>query len=168
LAALNALLHGRGDPGDALRVLKWCEATLNREDMLARWAGFLGGEALEITRWLCSGPFATHESDSGLDIDALRLVADGVNAALAHARCMITIISAAHASFGSRPSSVNGRIVKSGGAISRSSLKPAAMSASWSPMTALAKQSVKQDAFGAVYTKSSRRGLPGWTRRRRA
>ncbi len=88
--ALNAQRRQRGEPDlDAVAVLKLVRAkakTLNvSEEMLKRAlnVGFSGGEKkrLEILQMALFEPKLAilDETDSGLDIDALRLVAEGVN-----------------------------------------------------------------------------------------
>ena len=100
--ALNAQRRARGEPEvDALGMLKLVRAkaaTLNvSEDMLRRAlnVGFSGGEKkrLEILQMALFEPKLAilDETDSGLDIDALKLVADGVNAVRAPDRAMLVI-----------------------------------------------------------------------------
>ena len=89
--ALNALRRTRGEPElDAMQFLKVARERMRAlsmpEDMLKRGVnvGFSGGEKKrnEILQMALLNPrFALlDETDSGLDIDALRIVADGVNA----------------------------------------------------------------------------------------
>ena len=89
--ALNALRRSRGEPElDAMQFLKLARERMKAlhmpEDMLKRGVnvGFSGGEKKrnEILQMALLQPkFAIlDETDSGLDIDALRIVADGVNA----------------------------------------------------------------------------------------
>jgi Fe-S cluster assembly ATP-binding protein len=89
--ALNALRRTRGEPDlDAMQFLKLARERMRAlsmpEDMLKRGVnvGFSGGEKKrnEILQMALLNPrFALlDETDSGLDIDALRIVADGVNA----------------------------------------------------------------------------------------
>ena len=89
--ALNAIRRARQEPElDAVQFLKLARAAAKRlhmpEDMLKRNvnAGFSGGEKKrnEVLQMAVLRPrFAIlDETDSGLDIDALRIVADGVNA----------------------------------------------------------------------------------------
>ena len=89
--ALNALRRTRGEPElDAMQFLKMARERMRAlsmpEDMLKRGVnvGFSGGEKKrnEILQMALLNPrFALlDETDSGLDIDALRIVADGVNA----------------------------------------------------------------------------------------
>src|SRR6202008_3508268 len=100
--ALNAQRRARGDSElDALKVLKLVREkakTLNiGEDMLKRAlnAGFSGGEKkrMEILQMALFEPKLAilDETDSGLDIDALRLVAEGVNALRDPSRAMLVI-----------------------------------------------------------------------------
>jgi len=101
-AALNSQRRARGESDlDAVNVLKLVRArakTLNvSEDMLKRAlnVGFSGGEKkrLEILQMAIFEPKLAilDETDSGLDIDALKLVADGVNALRAPTRAMLVI-----------------------------------------------------------------------------
>ena len=101
-SALNAQRRGRGEKElDAIGVLKTVRAkaaTLNvSEDMLKRAlnVGFSGGEKkrLEILQMSLFEPKLAilDETDSGLDIDALRLVAEGVNALRDPSRAMLVI-----------------------------------------------------------------------------
>lgn len=89
--ALNALRRSRGqDELDAVQFLKLARAESKRlampEDMLKRNVnvGFSGGEKKrnEVLQMAILRPKLAilDETDSGLDIDALRIVADGVNA----------------------------------------------------------------------------------------
>jgi Fe-S cluster assembly ATP-binding protein len=89
--ALNAQRRARGEAElDAVQFLKLARAELKKlsmpEDMLKRNVnvGFSGGEKKrnEVLQMAILRPrFALlDETDSGLDIDALRIVADGVNA----------------------------------------------------------------------------------------
>ncbi len=89
--AVNALRRGRDEPElDAIAFLKLVRAECRRlsmpDDMLKRNVnvGFSGGEKKrnEVLQMALLRPrFAIlDETDSGLDIDALRIVADGVNA----------------------------------------------------------------------------------------
>ena len=100
--ALNAQRRARGQSEvDALGVLKLVRAkaaTLNvSEEMLKRSlnVGFSGGEKkrLEILQLALFEPSLAvlDETDSGLDIDALKLVADGVNTVRASDRAMLVI-----------------------------------------------------------------------------
>lgn len=100
--ALNAQRRKRGETDiDAIGVLKLVRAkakTLNvSEEMLKRAlnVGFSGGEKkrLEILQMAIFEPKLAilDETDSGLDIDALRLVAEGVNALRDPSRAMLVI-----------------------------------------------------------------------------
>jgi len=100
--ALNAQRRARGESDlDAMSVLKLVrkKATALKigEDMLKRAlnVGFSGGEKkrLEILQMALFEPklAVLDETDSGLDIDALKLVADGVNALRAPDRAMLVI-----------------------------------------------------------------------------
>ena len=101
-SALNAQRRGRGESEmDAIGVLKTVRkkaAALNvSEEMLKRAlnVGFSGGEKkrLEILQMALFEPKLAilDETDSGLDIDALRLVAEGVNGLRAPERAMLVI-----------------------------------------------------------------------------
>jgi Fe-S cluster assembly ATP-binding protein len=100
--ALNSQRRQRGEPDlDAVQVLKLVRAkakTLNvSEEMLKRAlnVGFSGGEKkrLEILQMALFEPKLAilDETDSGLDIDALRLVAEGVNSLRDPSRAMLVI-----------------------------------------------------------------------------
>ncbi len=100
--ALNAQRRARGEKElDAMSVLKRVRvkaAQLNvSEEMLRRAlnVGFSGGEKkrLEILQMSLFEPRLAilDETDSGLDIDALRLVAEGVNALRSPERAMLVI-----------------------------------------------------------------------------
>ena len=101
-AALNAVRRPRGeDELDAMDFLELVRAKLALVDMDEKLLnravneGFSGGEKKrnEILQMAILEPrFAIlDETDSGLDIDALRIVADGVNALRAPDRAMIVI-----------------------------------------------------------------------------
>ena len=101
-AALNAQRRARGDKElDAMSVLRLVRETASAlkvpEEMLRRAlnVGFSGGEKkrLEIVQMALFKPLLAilDETDSGLDIDALKLVADGVNALRAPDRAMLVI-----------------------------------------------------------------------------
>ncbi len=101
-SAMNAQRRARGEAEiDAIGVLKTVRrkaATLNvSEEMLKRAlnVGFSGGEKkrLEILQMALFEPKLAilDETDSGLDIDALRLVAEGVNALRSPDRAMLVI-----------------------------------------------------------------------------
>ena len=100
--ALNSQRRARGETDlDAIGVLKLVRAKaklLNvSEDMLKRPlnVGFSGGEKkrLEILQMSVFEPklAVLDETDSGLDIDALRVVAEGVNALRDPSRAMLVI-----------------------------------------------------------------------------
>ena len=89
--ALNAIRRTRGEAEvDAMQFLKLARARMKElsmpEDMLKRGVnvGFSGGEKKrnEVLQMALLRPKVAimDETDSGLDIDALRIVADGVNA----------------------------------------------------------------------------------------
>ncbi len=89
--ALNAIRRSRGEPElDAMQFLKMARERLRAlhmpEEMLRRGVnvGFSGGEKKrnEILQMALLGPKMAilDETDSGLDIDALKVVAEGVNA----------------------------------------------------------------------------------------
>jgi Fe-S cluster assembly ATP-binding protein len=96
------------------------------EEMLRRPlnAGFSGGEKkrMEILQMALFEPklAVLDETDSGLDIDALKLVAEGVNALRAPSRAMLVITHYQRLLDHIIPDRVHvltkGRIVKSGGA----------------------------------------------------
>lgn len=100
--ALNAQRRARGESElDAMSVLKRVRAKAAElkisEDMLKRPlnVGFSGGEKkrLEILQMSLFEPKLAilDETDSGLDIDALKLVAEGVNALRSPDRAMLVI-----------------------------------------------------------------------------
>lgn len=89
--ALNAIRRSKGEPElDAMQFLKVARARMKAlsmpEDMLKRGVnvGFSGGEKKrnEVLQMALLNPSMAilDETDSGLDIDALKIVADGVNA----------------------------------------------------------------------------------------
>jgi Fe-S cluster assembly ATP-binding protein len=101
-ASLNAQRRARGekefDAMSVLRLVRETAATLKiPEEMLRRAlnVGFSGGEKkrLEILQMALFKPSLAvlDETDSGLDIDALKLVAEGVNALRAPDRSMLII-----------------------------------------------------------------------------
>ena len=129
--ALNAQRRARGEPElDAMRTLKLVRekaaALKIGEDMLRRPlnAGFSGGEKkrMEVLQMSLFEPKLAilDETDSGLDIDALKLVAEGVNALRAPSRAMLVITHYQRLLSYIVPDRVHvlagGRIVKSGGA----------------------------------------------------
>jgi Fe-S cluster assembly ATP-binding protein len=100
--ALNAVRRARGEPElDAMQFLKVARERLKalqiQEDMLKRGVnvGFSGGEKKrnEVLQMALFEPSLCilDEMDSGLDIDALRVAADGVNALRNQGRAMIVI-----------------------------------------------------------------------------
>jgi len=101
-AALNAVRRERGEPElDAGQFLKAVRAKLKEleigDDLLQRGVnvGFSGGEKKrnEIFQMAMLEPKLAllDETDSGLDIDALRLVANGINKLRSPARAMVLI-----------------------------------------------------------------------------
>jgi Fe-S cluster assembly ATP-binding protein len=128
--ALNAQRKARGEKEmttpDFMRHVKERAAKLNiSQDMLKRAVnvGFSGGEKkrAEILQMAVLEPSlcVLDETDSGLDIDALRVVADGVNALRSPGRAMIVITHYQRLLEYIVPDKVHvlsaGRIVKSGG-----------------------------------------------------
>lgn len=128
--AVNALRKARGEEAlDAMQFLKVLRAKVRElgipEDFLKRAvnAGFSGGEKKrnEILQMAMIEPaFAVlDETDSGLDIDALKAVADGVNALRAPDRTMLVITHYQRLLEYIVPDRVHvlsqGRIVRSGG-----------------------------------------------------
>lgn len=100
--ALNAVRRARGEKElDAMQMLKVLRAKAKAigmsEEMLKRAVnvGFSGGEKKrnEVLQMAVLEPrlCILDETDSGLDIDALRVVADGVNALRAPDRSMLVI-----------------------------------------------------------------------------
>lgn len=100
--ALNAVRRRRGEPElDAMQFLKLARAKCKQlgmtDEMLKRSVnvGFSGGEKKrnDILQMALLDPKLTilDETDSGLDIDALRIVADGVNSLRAPDRAMLVI-----------------------------------------------------------------------------
>ncbi len=101
-AALNAIRSARGEPElDALRFMKFMReklALVNMDEGLLKRSvnlGFSGGEKKrnEIFQMALLEPRLAilDETDSGLDIDALRVVAEGVNALRSPDRAMILV-----------------------------------------------------------------------------
>ncbi len=128
--AMNAQRRTRGEPElDAGQVLKMIRAqakALNvSDDMLRRPVnvGFSGGEKkrAEILQMALLEPKLAilDETDSGLDIDALKVVADGVNAMRAPDRAMLVITHYQRLLDYIVPDHIHvlagGRIVRSGG-----------------------------------------------------
>ena len=129
-AALNAQRRARGEPElqtpEFMKRVKEAAASLGiAQDMLRRPlnVGFSGGEKkrMEILQMALLQPRLAilDETDSGLDIDALRVVADGVNALRSPERAFIVITHYQRLLEYIRPDSVHvmaqGRIMRSGG-----------------------------------------------------
>ncbi|MGE5540164.1 MAG: Fe-S cluster assembly ATPase SufC [Gemmatimonas sp.] len=129
-AAINAARRERGETElDAIEFLKRAKATLKRLKMddavLARAlnVGFSGGEKKrnEVFQMAMLEPKLAilDETDSGLDIDALRIVSEGVNALRAADRSMLIITHYQRLLDYIVPDKVHvlsgGRIVKTGG-----------------------------------------------------
>jgi Fe-S cluster assembly ATP-binding protein len=100
--ALNSIRRARGEPEvDAMQFLKLVRGKVKAlgmsDEMLKRYVnvGFSGGEKKrnEILQMAVLEPAfcILDETDSGLDIDALRIVADGVNALRSPERGMLVI-----------------------------------------------------------------------------
>jgi Fe-S cluster assembly ATP-binding protein len=128
--ALNSQRKKRGEPEltmpDFMRIVREAAARLNiSPDMLRRPlnVGFSGGEKKrnEILQMALLAPklCVMDETDSGLDIDALRIVADGVNALRAPDRSFLVITHYQRLLDHIVPDVVHvmsaGRIVRSGG-----------------------------------------------------
>ncbi|MCC7170478.1 MAG: Fe-S cluster assembly ATPase SufC [Planctomycetes bacterium] len=128
-AALNAIRKHRGqeelDAVDFMALVKKkLEVVHIKEDLLKRPvnAGFSGGEKKrnEIFQMAVLEPTLCllDETDSGLDIDALRIVADGVNAMRSPERAMVLVTHYERLLEYVNPDRVHvlahGRIVKSG------------------------------------------------------
>ncbi len=128
--ALNAIRRAHGEPElDAVQFLKLARAESKRlsmpEDMLKRNVnvGFSGGEKKrnEVLQMAILRPKLAilDETDSGLDIDALKIVADGVNALRGPAFSALVITHHQRLLDYLVPNRVhvllNGRIVRSGG-----------------------------------------------------
>ncbi|MCZ6464062.1 MAG: Fe-S cluster assembly ATPase SufC, partial [Proteobacteria bacterium] len=129
-SALNALRVHRGEPElDAMDFLALCKEKMARvdmpEDLMNRSIneGFSGGEKKrnEILQMLLLEPrlCILDETDSGLDIDALRVVAEGVNSLRSPERAMLVITHYQRLLDHIVPDFVHvlteGRIVRSGG-----------------------------------------------------
>ncbi len=128
--ALNAVRKARGEEAlDAMQFVKLARAKMKElgipEDMLKRPlnVGFSGGEKKrnEILQMAMLEPTLAvlDETDSGLDIDALKIVADGVNALRAPERSTLVITHYQRLLDYVVPDQVHvmagGRIVRSGG-----------------------------------------------------
>lgn len=129
-AAVNAIRKHRGEPEvDAVQFLKLAKEKMKRlhmdEKMLQRAVneGFSGGEKKrnEIFQMAVLDPKLAilDETDSGLDIDALKIVADGVNALRGPDRAIVVITHYQRLLNFIVPDHVHvlyrGRVVKSGG-----------------------------------------------------
>jgi len=129
-AALNAIRKHRGEPElDAAAFLKLVKEKMRLLDMPADLLkrpvneGFSGGEKKrnEIFQMAVLAPkmCVLDETDSGLDIDALRVIADGVNALRAKDRAFLVITHYQRLLNHIVPDFVHvlvgGRIVESGG-----------------------------------------------------
>src|SRR5262245_61282602 len=129
-AAINAIRKYRGEPElDAVAFLKLVKQKMKvlhmEEDLLKRPVneGFSGGEKKrnEIFQMAVLEPklCILDETDSGLDIDALRVVSEGVNALRSKERAMLVITHYQRLLNFIVPDKVHvlveGRIVKSGG-----------------------------------------------------
>ena len=128
--ALNAQRRARGEPElDAVRILKLvrekAKALNIPEEMLRRPlnVGFSGGEKkrLEVLQMDLFEPrlAVLDETDSGLDIDALKMIAESVNAMRSPTRTMLVITHYQRLLAYIVPDRIHvlasGRIVKSGG-----------------------------------------------------
>jgi Fe-S cluster assembly ATP-binding protein len=128
--AVNALRKTRGEPGlDAMQFMKLLRAKTKelgmKEEMLKRAvnSGFSGGEKKrnEMLQMAMLEPSLAilDETDSGLDIDALKAVAEGVNAMRSPERAMLLITHYQRLLDYIEPDFVHvlaqGRIVRSGG-----------------------------------------------------
>jgi Fe-S cluster assembly ATP-binding protein len=129
-ASLNAVRSHRGQPElDAIDFLRLCQEKMKQVEMsselMARSVneGFSGGEKKrnEVLQLLLLEPklCILDETDSGLDIDALRVVASGVNALRSPERSMLVITHYQRLLSYIVPDRVHvlseGRIVRSGG-----------------------------------------------------
>ena len=128
--AMNAQRKARGEPEvsapEFLKLAKATAAALKIDfDMLKRAlnVGFSGGEKkrMEIFQMAMLSPrfLILDETDSGLDIDALKIVSDGVNALRSPERSMLVITHYQRLLDYIKPDRVHvlsaGRIVESGG-----------------------------------------------------
>jgi len=129
-AALNAIRKARGeaelDAVSFMRLMRERLKILHLDDSLLKRAvnaGFSGGEKKrnEIFQMAILEPRLAilDETDSGLDIDALRIVADGVNALRSPARSVILVTHYQRLLDYVEPNYVHvlskGRIIRSGG-----------------------------------------------------
>jgi Fe-S cluster assembly ATP-binding protein len=128
--AVNAVRKQRGQEElDAIGFMRLMKETCNKlgvnEEMLKRPVnvGFSGGEKkrAEVLQMAMLDPklCILDETDSGLDIDALRIVADGVNALRSPERSMLIITHYQRLLDYIKPDFVhimaNGKIIKTGG-----------------------------------------------------
>jgi Fe-S cluster assembly ATP-binding protein len=128
--SLNAHRAARGETElDALQFLKLCRAEMAKlsmpEDFLTRSVntGFSGGEKkrFEILQMALLQPTVAvlDETDSGLDIDALKIVAEGVNRLRSPSRSFLVITHYQRLLEYIKPDAVHilagGKIIKSGG-----------------------------------------------------
>jgi Fe-S cluster assembly ATP-binding protein len=128
--ALNAQRKHRGEPEiDAMDFLAWVRDRLTKVkmdiQMLHRGVneGFSGGEKKrnEILQMLVLQPqlMVLDETDSGLDIDALKIVSEGINAMRSPERAILLVTHYQRLLDYVKPDRVHvlarGRIVKSGG-----------------------------------------------------
>ncbi len=128
--ALNAIRKNRGQEElDAIGFMRLMKETCNKlgvnEEMLKRPVnvGFSGGEKkrAEVLQMAMLDPkfCVLDETDSGLDIDALRIVADGVNALRSPERSMLVITHYQRLLDYIKPDFVHimadGKIIKTGG-----------------------------------------------------
>jgi Fe-S cluster assembly ATP-binding protein len=129
-ASYNAMREHRGEPTldalDFINLAKERLAVVEMDEGFLRRSvneGFSGGEKKrhEIFQMAVLEPAIAvlDETDSGLDIDALRIVADGINALRGPDRCMVVITHYQRLLDYVKPDFVhvlvNGRIEKSGG-----------------------------------------------------
>ena len=158
-AALNAIRKHRGlEEVDAMDFMKLIRQKLKvlhiEEDLLKRPVneGFSGGEKKrnEIFQMAVLDPKLAilDETDSGLDIDALRVVADGVNALRSKDRAILVITHYQRLLNYIVPDRVHvlheGRIVKSGG--KELALELEEKGYGWIEKEAAQKQAVKVEA----------------------
>jgi Fe-S cluster assembly ATP-binding protein len=130
-AAMNAQRKSRGEgeigPGDFMNAVRGAARQLKIDPEMLKRAlnvGFSGGEKkrMEILQMALLQPkfCILDETDSGLDIDALRIVSEGVNALRAKDRGMLVITHYQRLLDHIVPDTVHvmakGRIVRSGGA----------------------------------------------------
>lgn len=128
-AALNAQRHARGEPElDAFEFMRVIKDNMKlmqiQEDFLSRGVntGFSGGEKKrnEILQMLTLEPrlAVLDETDSGLDVDALKIVANGINSLRSPQRSMILVTHYKRLLELVEPDHVhvlaNGKIVRSG------------------------------------------------------